>query len=134
MPVIVGAGSSAFEASGSSIKLPTATANLSGINTAVGTAYYNTTSDELRIYTGATGWHNAAESAALGTEGNPADSAEAIRVMGRQTTEFITSILQMVGCSKFIVCSPVDLHRVEIMDGCLLSFPLKMLSPLLETQ
>ena len=34
MPVIVGAGSSAFEASGSSIKFPTATANLSGINTA----------------------------------------------------------------------------------------------------
>ena len=48
MPVIVGAGSSAFEASGSSIKFPTAAANLSGINTAVGTAYYNTTSDELR--------------------------------------------------------------------------------------
>ena len=86
MPVIVGAGSSAFEASGSSIKLPTATANLSGINTAVGTAYYNTAEDELRIYTGAAnGWQNAAESAALGTEGNPADSAEALRGAGITT-------------------------------------------------
>ena len=87
MPVIVGAGSSAFEASGSSIKLPTATANLSGINTAVGTAYYNTAEDELRIYTGATnGWANAAGSgAALGTEANPADNAEAIRVSGQTT-------------------------------------------------
>ena len=86
MPVIVGAGSSAFEASGSSVKLPTATANLSGINTAVGTAYYNTTNDELRIYTGATdGWANAAAGASLGTVANPATSAEALRVNGVTT-------------------------------------------------
>ena len=84
MPVIVGAGSSAFEASGSSVKLPTATANLSGINTAVGTAYYNTTNDELRIYTG-TAWKNAAETVALGTQENPANSAEAIRASGQTT-------------------------------------------------
>ena len=81
MPVIVGAGSSAFEASGSSIKFPTATENLSGINTAVGTAYYNVTEDELRIYTGATdGWASVAAGASLGTVANPAASAEALRV------------------------------------------------------
>ena len=85
MPVIVGAGSSAFEASGSSIKIPTATANLSGINTAVGTAYYNTTNDELRVYTGSTnGWKVASESS-LGTAGNPASSAEQLRTNGITT-------------------------------------------------
>ena len=86
MPVIVGAGSSAFEASGSSIKFPTAAANLSGINTAVGTAYYNTTSDELRVYTGATnGWKNAGAEDPLGTQGNPASSAQALRDAGTTT-------------------------------------------------
>ena len=86
MPVIVGAGSSAFEASGSSIKFPTATANLSGINTAVGTAYYNTAEDELRIYTGATdGWASAGGGGSLGTVSNPAASAEALRVNGITT-------------------------------------------------
>ena len=85
MPVIVGAGSSAFEASGSSIKIPTATANLSGVNTAVGSAYYNTTNDEFRIYAGATGWKSVSELPQLGTEGNPALSAEALRSDGQTT-------------------------------------------------
>ena len=86
MPVIVGAGSSTFEASGSSIKIPTATANLSGINTAVGTAYYNTTSDEFRIYAGATtGWKSVSELPQLGSESNPATSAEALRINGQTT-------------------------------------------------
>ena len=89
MPVIVGAGSSAFEASGSSIKFPTATANLSGINTAVGTAYYNTSNDELRVYTGATdGWKVASEPPPPGlgeAASNPASSAQAIRDAGTTT-------------------------------------------------
>ena len=104
MPVIVGAGSSTFEASGSSIKFPTATANLSGINTAVGTAYYNTTSDELRIYTGATnGWENAAAGAALGTVANPAVSAEALRVNGI-TTNGVYYISTPDGGTQQIYC------------------------------
>ena len=87
MPVIVGAGSSAFEASGSSIKIPTATANLSGINTAVGTAYYNISNDELRVYTGATGWKVASEPPppVLGSQENPASSAQALRDAGTTT-------------------------------------------------
>ena len=104
MHVIVGAGSSAFEASGSSIKFPTATANLSGINTAVGTAYYNTTSDELRIYTGATnGWENAAAGATLGTVANPAVSAEALRVNGI-TTNGVYYISTPDGGTQQIYC------------------------------
>ncbi len=104
MPVIVGAGSSAFEASGSSIKLPTATANLSGINTAVGTAYYNTTDDQLRIYAGATdGWVNAAAGASLGTVANPATSAEALRVNG-VTTNGVYYISTPDGGTQQIYC------------------------------
>ena len=104
MPVIVGAGSSAFEASGSSIKFPTATANLSGINTAVGTAYYNITNDELRIYTGATnGWENAAAGAALGTIDNPATSAEALRVNG-VTTNGVYYISTPDGGTQQVYC------------------------------
>ena len=104
MPVIVGAGSSAFEASGSSIKIPTATANLSGINTAVGTAYYNTTNDELRIYTGATdGWVNAASESALGTQENPAASAEALRAVGT-TTDGVYYISTPDGGTQQVYC------------------------------
>ena len=104
MPVIVGAGSSAFEASGSSIKFPTATANLSGINTAVGTAYYNITDDELRIYTGATdGWANAAGGAALGTVDNPAASAEALRDVGT-TTDGVYYINTPDGGAQQVYC------------------------------
>ena len=104
MPVIVGAGSSAFEASGSSIKFPTATANLSGINTAVGTAYYNNAEDELRIYTGATdGWTNVGGAGALGTVANPAVSAEALRVNG-VTTNGVYYIITPDGGVQQIYC------------------------------
>ena len=130
MPVIVGAGSSAFEASGSSIKLPTATANLSGINTAVGTAYYNTAEDELRIYTGAAnGWQNAAESAALGTEGNPADSAEALRGAGI-TTNGLYYINTPDGGVQHVYC----MFTTGSSQGARNNISLKMLRPLLETQ
>jgi len=106
MPVIVGAGSSAFEASGSSIKIPTATANLSGINTAVGTAYYNTSNDELRVYSGATdGWKVASEPPppALGSQGNPAASAEALRSAGT-TTDGLYYISTPDGGTQQVYC------------------------------
>ena len=106
MPVIVGAGSSAFEASGSSIKIPTATANLSGINTAVGTAYYNITNDELRVYTGATnGWKVASEPPppALGSQANPASSAEALRADGT-TTDGLYYIITPDGGTQQVYC------------------------------
>ena len=106
MPVIVGAGSSAFEASGSSIKIPTATANLSGINTAVGTAYYNITNDELRVYTGATnGWKVASEPPppALGEEQNPASSAQALRDAGT-TTDGVYYITTPDGGTQQVYC------------------------------
>ena len=103
MPVIVGAGSSAFEASGNSIKIPTATANLSGVNTAVGSAYYNTTNDEFRIYTGASGWKSVSELPQLGTEGNPALSAEALRADG-QTTNGVYYISTPDGGAQQVYC------------------------------
>ena len=107
MPVIVGAGSSAFEASGSSIKFPTATANLSGINTAVGTAYYNTSNDELRVYTGATdGWKVASEPPPPGlgeAASNPASSAQAIRDTGT-TTDGLYYISTPDGGTQQVYC------------------------------
>ena len=106
MPVIVGAGSSAFEASGSSIKFPTATANLSGINTAVGTAYFNISNDELRVYTGATdGWKSVSEPPppALGSQQNPATSAEALRSAGT-TTDGLYYISTPDGGTQQVYC------------------------------
>ena len=103
MPVIVGAGSSAFEASGNSIKIPTATANLSGVNTAVGSAYYNTTNDEFRVYAGASGWKSVSELPQLGTEGNPALSAEALRADG-QTTNGVYYINTPNGGTQQVYC------------------------------
>ena len=103
MPVIVGAGSSAFEASGNSIKIPTATANLSGVNTAVGSAYYNTTNDEFRVYTGASGWKSVSELPQLGTEGNPAQNAEALRLDG-QTTNGVYYISTPDGGAQQVYC------------------------------
>ena len=104
MPVIVGAGSSAFEASGSSIKIPTATANPSGISTAVGTAYYNTSSDRIIVYSGATdGWKDAAPPPTLGSEYNPATSAEHLRLSG-QTTDGVYYIITPDGGEQQIYC------------------------------
>ena len=88
----------------------------------------------MRIYTGAAnGWQNAAESAALGTEGNPADSAEAIKLLG--TTNGLYYINTPDGGVQQVYCMFTSgSSQVEIMDGCLYVVSLKMLRPLLETQ
>ena len=120
MPVMVGAGSSAFEASGSGIKIP-ATANLSGINTAVGTTYYNTTDDELRIYTGATdGWANTGGGSALRDCIESCSKCQACRVNGVTTNGVYCPQHSRWWAQQIYCMFRSGSAKVEIMDGCLL--------------